>query len=105
MLLMSATSCVERDILAVGTGSSSGVLDGLDHDAEHRESGALDVGRLGTDKRRDRLGGRKIGLRLLENRQDARFDELCGLYRVARCGGKGVLYEKLMHSCFSLSPR
>jgi len=48
---------VERDVQAVSTGSSCGILDGLDHDAEHRESRALNVGRLGTDQGRHSLDG------------------------------------------------
>ena len=38
---------VERDIQVIRTGSSSGIFDCLDHDTEHRESHALDVGQPG----------------------------------------------------------
>ena len=38
---------VERDVQAVSTMRSSGIFDGLNHDAEHRESRTLNIGSLG----------------------------------------------------------
>ena len=70
---------VERDVQAVSTMRSSGIFDGLNHDAEHRESRTLNIGSLGADQGRHRLDGRGIGLRLLPNQKNARFDELRSL--------------------------
>jgi hypothetical protein len=59
--------------------------------AEDRQSGSFDVGRLGAGQRRRGLVGGGVGLSVLQHGQDTRFDKLGNLHRVARCGGNGML--------------
>ena len=73
---------------------------------QNREPGSLDVGRRGADEGRHRLDGGLVGLGGLQSRQDARLYELRNLYRVARCGGKGVFHtcNQCSHFFFTFSP-
>ena len=67
--------CCRCHVEAVCTSRIASGVDGVNDHTEDRESGSSDVGRLGTDERRHGLVGGGVGLRLLDNRQDARFDE------------------------------
>src|SRR5215471_14098228 len=75
-LFMSATSCAFRLTLRpfapAGVPASSIALI-----TTPRTANALDIGRLGANQGSHRLDGRGIGLCLLQNRKDVRFDELC----------------------------
>ena len=51
--------------------ASSGVIESLDDQAEDRESGSLDVGRLGADERRHSFDSGFFGRRALQHGQDA----------------------------------
>ena len=53
MVLMSATSCASRVTFeAVCAGRSTRGIEGVNDHAKDRESGSLDIGRLGADQRR-----------------------------------------------------
>jgi len=82
---------VQGHVETVRSRRSSGIIDCLNHHTQHRESHALDVGRLRADQGRHCLDGRSLGLRLLQHRQDALLDELGNLHYVARGRRKGML--------------
>ena len=90
MALTSATSCASRVTLRPFASRSASGIDDVDDHAEDRESGSLDVGRLGADERRHSFDSGFFGRRALQHRKDARFDESGNLHRVDRFG-KGML--------------